>query len=63
MRKSMVGRTCLIIAHRLSTVMDCDQILVLKDGCIIENGTHAELLSRGGHYRDLVRGYLAAGSV
>ena len=50
----MRGRTCFIIAHRLSTVRNADVILVLKDGRIVETGTHAELLARdNGVYRGL----------
>ena len=45
-----VGRTTLVIAHRLSTVMDADQILVLDHGRVVERGTHRELLDRGGEY-------------
>lgn len=47
------GRTTLMIAHRLSTVRDADLILVVRDGKIIEQGTHAELLARRGYYREL----------
>lgn len=49
----MKGRTVFIVAHRLSTVKDADIILVMKDGNIIETGTHEELLSAGGFYRTL----------
>lgn len=49
------GRTTLIIAHRLSTVMHADQILVLGDGAIIERGTHAELLAADGTYASMWR--------
>lgn len=48
------GRTTLIIAHRLSTVVDADRIVVLKDGCIVEEGKHAELVAAGGYYALLV---------
>ncbi|MBQ8529215.1 MAG: ABC transporter ATP-binding protein [Clostridia bacterium] len=53
MRELMEGRTCFIIAHRLSTVKNADTILVVKDGVISEQGTHEELLSLGGFYSTL----------
>jgi ATP-binding cassette subfamily B protein len=49
----MSNRTSFVIAHRLSTIRNADLILVMKDGDIIEQGTHIELLSRGGFYADL----------
>ncbi|RDY85484.1 ABC transporter ATP-binding protein [Bacillus amyloliquefaciens] len=49
----MTGRTSVIIAHRLNTIQKADQILVLKDGEMAEKGTHAELLSQNGFYREL----------
>lgn len=49
----MEGRTSFVIAHRLSTVRDADQILVLQDGRIVERGTHDELLAMGGLYNNL----------
>ncbi len=47
------GRTCFIIAHRLSTVVNADRILVMKDGSIVESGPHAELVAKGGEYARL----------
>jgi len=47
------NRTALVIAHRLSTVVDAHQILVMEDGRIVERGSHAELVSRGGRYAEM----------
>ena len=49
----MRGRTSFIIAHRLSTIRDADLILVMKDGDIIEQGNHEELLKQNGFYAEL----------
>lgn len=49
----MKGRTSFVIAHRLSTIRDADMILVMKDGNIIEQGNHEELMKKGGFYADL----------
>ena len=50
----MTGKTSLIIAHRLDTLKSCDQLLVFKDGAIVEAGSHEELLKSGGYYSELV---------
>jgi ATP-binding cassette subfamily B protein len=47
------NRTALVIAHRLSTVVDAHQILVMADGRIVERGTHAELIAHGGRYAEM----------
>jgi ABC-type multidrug transport system fused ATPase/permease subunit len=49
------GRTAFVIAHRLSTVVNADRILVIRDGQIVEDGTHSELLTRGGAYYELYK--------
>lgn len=54
LQKLMSGRTALVIAHRLSTIQQADEIIVLDQGRIIERGTHASLLDKGGAYQKLV---------
>ena len=55
----MKGRTSFIVAHRLSTIKNADQILVMKAGNIIERGTHEELLAQGGFYKQLYESQFA----
>ena len=55
LRQIMKGRTTLLIAHRISTLRDADQIVVLDEGRIAEQGTHQQLVERGGFYADLSR--------
>ena len=53
MKELMEGRTSFVVAHRLSTIMEVDMILVMKNGNIIEQGRHEELISRGGFYAEI----------
>ncbi len=54
LNRLMQGRTTLVFAHRLSSVIDCDRILVLEEGKLVDSGAHMELISRAGPYRDLM---------
>ncbi len=53
LKQAMAGRTVLVIAHRLATVQEADQIVVLEQGRVVDRGTHDALMQRGGRYRDL----------
>ena len=57
--KMMNGKTSFVVAHRLSTIKESDVILVMKDGNIIEQGTHEELLAKGGVYNKLYNSQFA----
>lgn len=59
MEHAMHGRTTLVIAHRLSTLRQCDRVLVLEQGRVIQRGTHAELMEAEGHYRHAAESQLA----
>ena len=59
-RSMMKGRTSFIVAHRLSTIREADVILVMKDGNIIEQGSHEELLGKGGFYKNLYESQFAS---
>jgi ATP-binding cassette, subfamily B, multidrug efflux pump len=63
LREVMAGRTSIIVSHRVSAVMHADHILVLEDGRVVEQGTHAELLRRGGLYAQLQRRQVLAEAV
>ena len=55
------GRTSFVIAHRLSTIKNADKIIVMKDGNIVEVGSHDELLAKGGVYKDLYTSQFESG--
>ena len=56
--KEFQGRTLLVIAHRLSTVKNADNIIVLRDGKVVESGKHSELVELKGYYYELVKNQL-----
>jgi ATP-binding cassette subfamily B protein len=59
MNRLLKGRTSFVVAHRLSTIRDADQILVMNHGNIVEKGTHENLLAKGGMYADLYNSQFA----
>ena len=62
MDRLMRGRTCFIIAHRLSTIKNADLILVMRDGDVIESGTHEQLMEQNGFYAELYNSQFAQAS-
>ena len=63
MNTLLKGRTSIVIAHRLSTIKNADFLLVVENGTIVEQGTHHELIKRGGHYKELYKNYVAGISI
>lgn len=53
LERVMVGRTSLVVAHQLSTILSADQILVIDEGQVVQRGSHNDLLVQGGLYKDL----------
>lgn len=63
MKEILKGRTAFVIAHRLSTVRDADKIIVIDHGQIVEEGTHEELIEKGGHYHKLVNNQITLSQI
>ena len=62
LERLMQGRTVLIIAHRLTTIRDADQIVVISEGVVAENGTHEQLVDKNGIYAALYRTQFETGA-
>jgi ATP-binding cassette subfamily B protein len=62
LNKFFVDKTVVVIAHRLSTVKNADQIIVMENGCIVETGNHLSLINEKGKYYDLVKNQLELGN-
>jgi ABC-type multidrug transport system fused ATPase/permease subunit len=62
LRRLLRGRTSFVIAHRLSTIREADTVVVMRQGRIVEQGSHDELLARGGYYRRLYQGQWESGA-
>jgi ATP-binding cassette subfamily B protein len=63
MQSLMRGRTCFVIAHRLSTIKGADRILVVRDGNVVEQGTHDSLMAERGFYAELYHSQFDATTV
>jgi ATP-binding cassette subfamily B protein len=61
LEQAMVGRTAIVIAHRLATVKSCDRILVMRDGRVVQDGGYDDLVGQPGLFRDLVHGQMLKG--
>ena len=62
LNKLALGRTTIVVAHRISTIINASEILVLRAGCLVERGTHKDLLENGRYYPELINSQLYEGS-